>query len=183
MVITEIKPRPVLDFDDSTAYTATTPPETIADDLDRDVDSSTSSVPGPGFTFIIRSVSCGRVITLLDGQIVLTQPDGCGSIHWACVETKGWLGFQNLVSGKFLGHNIHGRLCCSAERHWGWERFEVRQRREGDYVLLMTNYEDLWPVGIKVEQGVEYLAKINEGGSGGIIWEFIEVNRIASLHQ
>lgn len=46
----------------------------------------------------------------------------------------------------------------------------------------MTNYEDLWPVGIKVEQGVEYLAKINQGGSGGIIWEFIEVDRIASLN-
>lgn len=182
MVMHEVKPIPVLNFDDSTAYVATTPPETIADNLDQDVDSSTSSVPGPGFTFIIRSVSCGRVIKLLNGQIVLTQPDGYGSIHWACVETKGWLGFQNFASGKFLGHDIHGRLCCSAGRHRGWERFEVRQRREGDYVLLMTNYEDLWPVGFNVEQGGEYLAKINKGGSGGIIWEFIEVGTIASLY-
>ena len=174
--MSEVKPKPVLDFDDSTAYTATTPPETIADNLDRDVDSSTSSVPGPGFTFIIRSVSCGRVITLLNGQTVLTQPGGCGSIHWACVETKGWLGFRNVVSGRFLGHSARGILRCSAERHLPWERFDVRQSRKGDYVLLMTNYEDLWPVGIKVEQGVESLAKINKGGSDGITWEFIEVD-------
>jgi len=181
MIMNEVKPNPVLDFDDSTAYTATTPPETIADNLDQDVGFRSSSVPGPGFTFIIRSVSCGRVITLLDGQIVLTQLGGCGSTRWACVETNGWLGFKNLVSGKFLGHSKNGRLQCSAERHLGWERFHVRPRREGGYVLLMTNWDDLWPVGIKVEQGVEYLAKFNKGGSDGIIWEFIEVDRIASL--
>lgn len=179
MVMNEVKP---LDFDDSTAYTAATPPETIAGNLDWDVNSSTSTVPRPGFTFIIRSVSCGRVITLRDGQIVLTQPGGCGSVHWACVETNGWLGFQNVASGKFLGHDIMGRLRCSAEQHSGWERFHVRPRREGDYILLMTNWDHLWPVGIKVEQGVEYLAKINEAGSGGAIWEFIEDDRIASLY-
>lgn len=139
MVMNEVEPEPVMEFDESTAYTATTPPETIADDVDRDVDFSTSSMPRPGLTFIIRSVSCGRVITLLDGQIVLTQLGGRGSTHWACVETKGWHGFKNLASGKFLGHSIGGRLQCSAGRHLGWERFHVRQRREGDYVLLMTN--------------------------------------------
>jgi hypothetical protein len=169
-----VNPSPDLDFDDSTAYTATTPPETIADNLDRDVSFSTSSAPEPGFTFIIRSVSCGRVITLLDGRIVLTQPGDCGSIHWVCVEIDGWLGFRNLVSGKFLGHDQNGRLCCSAERHRGWERFSVRPRRKGDYVLLMTNWDHLWPVGIKEEKGEEYLAKINKGGSDGLILEFID---------
>lgn len=182
MTITKAQPTAVLDSDDSTVYTAATPPETIADNLDRDIDLSTSSIPGPGSTFIIRSVSCGRVITLVDGRIVLTQPGGRGSIHWECMENKGWLGFQNPVSGKFLGHNPHGNLCCSADRHRGWERFHVRQRREGDYVLLMTHFEDLWPVGIKLGQGAEDLAKINRGASDGIVWEFIEVDRIASPH-
>lgn len=32
-------------------------------------------------------------------------------------------------------------------------------------------------MGIKVEQGVEYLAKLNKEGSDGMIWEFIEVER------
>ena len=37
--------------------------------------------PWPGSTFTIRSVSSGRVLTLLNGQIVLTQPSSQGSIY------------------------------------------------------------------------------------------------------
>jgi len=179
MVLNQVDPKPIPDPDNSTV--ATTPPETIIADLLDDHDPfggaklSSSSVLWPGSTFIIRSVESGHVITLLDGQIVLAPPGGRGSIHWACVETKGWLGFQSPVSGKFLGHDAKGRLCCSVERHQGWENFCVRMRPEGGYVLLMTHFERLWHVGIKVEQGVEKLAKIGDGGSDGIVWEFIKV--------
>lgn len=79
------------------------------------------------------------MITLLDGQIMLTQADGRGSIYWECVETKGWLGFRNIVSGGFLGHDIEGTLRCSAEQHQGWEYFCARARPEGGFVLLMTH--------------------------------------------
>jgi hypothetical protein len=181
MFLNQVDPKPILNDDDSTIYTATTPPESVAADLLDDHDPfggaepSSSLVPWPSSTFIIRCVSSGHVITLLDGQIELTQPGGRGSIHWACMETKGWLGFRNTVSGKFLGHDVKGRLCCSAERHQGWEYFCVRMRPEGGCVLLMTHYERLWHVGIKVEQGVEKLAKIGDGGSDGIVWEFAKV--------
>ena len=181
MVLNQADPKPIPDPDNSTIYTATTPPETVAVDLLDDHDPfggaepSSSSVPWPGSTFIIRSASSGHVITLLDGQVVLAQLGGRGSIHWACVETKGWLGFRNLASGRFLGHDIKGGLCCSAERHRGWEYFCVRMRPEGGYVLLMTHFERLWHVGTKVEQGVEKLAKIENGGSDGIVWEFVKV--------
>lgn len=167
------------DDDDSTIYTATTPPETVADLLDDrhsfgGAESRSSLVPWPGSTFIIRSVSSGQVIMLLDGQIILTKPGGRGSIKWKCVETKGWLGFKNEVSGKFLGHDKERNLCCNVEQHKGWENFDVRPRPEGGCVLLMTHHERLWHVGMKVEQGVEKLAKIGDGGSGGIVWEFIK---------
>ena len=181
MVLNQVDPKPIPDPDDSTVCTATTPPETVAADLLDDLDPfsdarlSSSSVPWPGSTFIIRSVSSGHVITLLDGQIVLTQPGGRGSIYWACVETKGWLGFQNPVSGRFLGHDAKGRLCCSAARHQGWENFSVRMRPEGGYVLLMTHFERLWHVGITVDQEMEKLTKIGDGGSDGIVWDFIKV--------
>ncbi|KAI9778546.1 MAG: hypothetical protein M1816_004022 [Peltula sp. TS41687] len=161
MVLNQVDPKLILDPDNSTVYTATTPPETVATNLLDDHDpfgdakSSYSSVPWPGSTFIIRCVSSGHVITLLDGQIVLAPPGGRGSIHWACVETKGWFGFRNHVSG--------------------WENFCVRMRPEGGYVLLMTHFETLWHVGIKVEQEVEKLAKIEYKGSDGIVWEFVEV--------
>jgi hypothetical protein len=181
MALYQVDPNPIPDPDNSTDYTATTPPESVAADFLDDYDplgdakSSFSTVPWPGSTFIIRSVSSGHVITLLNGQIMLALPGGRGSTHWACVETKGWLGFQDPASGRFLGHDINGRLCCSARRHQGWENFCVRMRPEGGYVLLMTHYERLWYVGINLEQGVERLAKIGNGESHGIVWEFVRV--------
>ncbi|KAL8769041.1 MAG: hypothetical protein Q9209_004827 [Squamulea sp. 1 TL-2023] len=184
MVLNQVDPKPIPDGDDSTTYTAITPPETVPDvpsDILSDHDSSHGDqpssflVPWPGSTFIIRSVKSGHVLTLLDGQIVLAQPGGRGSIHWACVETKGWFGFLNVVSGMFLGYDANWKLCCSVERHRWWEFFCVRPRPEGGCVLFTTHYERLWPVGIKVEQGVEKLAKIEGGGSDGIVWEFAKV--------
>ena len=42
-------------------------------------------------------------------------------------------------------------------------------------MLLMTHYERLWQVGIKMEQGVEKLAKMEYGGSDRIVWEFAKI--------
>lgn len=183
MVLDQVDPEPIQrnDDDDCSNYTVNTPPETVTADLLDDHDSLGDArpcsylVPWPGSTFIIRSVSSGHVITLLDGHVTLAHPGGRGSIHWACVEIKGWLGFRNLVSGKYLGHDSNGRLHCGAERHQGWEYFCVRMRPEGGCVLLMKHYDQLWHVGIKVEQGVEKLAKIGDGGSGGMAWEFVRI--------
>jgi hypothetical protein len=167
--------------DDSTLYTAKTPPETVAadfiDDLDpvNDTKHLSSSVPWPGSTFIIRNALSGHVITLREGQLVLAPLGGRDSIHWACIETKGWLGFRNTSSGKLLGHDINGKLRCSADYHLMWEYFCVRMTPEGGYVLLMTHWERLWHVGSKVEQGVEVLAKMGDGVNGGVVWEFVKV--------
>ena len=63
-----------------------------------------------------------------------------------------------------------------AEQHQGWEFFCARMKQGGDgWVLLMTHWERLWHVGVKVEGGVKGLAKIGEGGAGGIVWEFVRV--------
>jgi hypothetical protein len=59
-------------------------------------------------------------------------------------------------------------------RAW-WENFCARRRPEGDYVLLMTHFERLWHVRINLEQGAEKLVKIGDGGSDGIVWEFVKV--------
>ena len=48
-------------------------------------------------------------------------------------------------------------------------------RPEGGCVLLMTHWESLWHVGTKKEQDVEKLAKIGEGASDGIVWEFAKI--------
>src|SRR6266487_2794649 len=91
LVLNKVDPKLMSDPATSTTGMTNTPPETVATDLMDDRDPfggpipSSSSVPWPGSTFIIRSVSSGQVITLLDGQIVLAPPGGRGSIHWACV--------------------------------------------------------------------------------------------------
>jgi hypothetical protein len=180
MTLNYIDPNPLTDPDNSTIDIADTPPETVATLLDDDdplgnANLSSSSVPWPGSTFIIRSAKSGHVITLLDGQIVLAPPGGRGSIHWECVETKGWLGFRNNVSGRFLGHDASGKLYCSADRHQGWENFCARMRPDGGYVLLMTHYERLWQVGIKMVHGVEALAKVDQTDSDGLVWEFVKI--------
>ncbi|KAL9017672.1 MAG: hypothetical protein Q9185_005006 [Variospora sp. 1 TL-2023] len=163
--------------------------------------SSFSLVPWPNSTFVIRCASSGRVITLLEGQITFTAlpprgrhhggggGGGGGSVHWACVESNGWLGFLNIVSGRFLGHDSKGKLCCTAARHRRWEHFCVRKRPQGGgYVLLMRHYDGVCCVGVKkeVEQGrvVEKLAKLEDAAAaaaaaagssnGGIVWEFGE---------
>jgi len=178
MALNNVPPKPISEDGDSTVYTVATPPETLISELD-DFDPFTtptaSSVPWPGSTFIIRSASSGHVITLLDGEVVLAPPGGRGSIHWTCVDTKGWIGFRNTVSGRFLGHDKDGKLRCQADRQQGWENFCVRLRPEGRYVLLMTHFERLWNVGIKVERGVDKLAKIDNEKSDGLAWEFVKV--------
>jgi hypothetical protein len=183
MTLNHIDPRPLTDPDSSsTIYTAETPPETVADLLDADdpfappSPRSSSSVPWPGATFILRSAATGHVVTLLDGRVVLAPPgSGRGSIHWDCVEAKGWLGFRNNVSGRFLGHDAGGRLTCSADRHQGWENFCARLRPDGGYVLLMTHYERLWQVGSRAVGGVDVLEKMDLKRPEGLVWEFVKV--------
>lgn len=114
------------------------------------------------------------MLTLLNGQVVLDRPGGRGSIHWHCVETKGWLGLQNPVSGKFLGHDKQGRLSCFAAKHQLWEWFCVRAAPEGGYVLLLTHYERLWYVGSLEESGVNKLRKA-ERRENAIVWEFVKL--------
>lgn len=181
MVLDRIDPRPMSEHDGSVVDIAATPPETVISDLLDEEDPlhatkpSFGSVPWPGSTYIISSVDTWQLLTLLDGKVVLAPPNNGGSTHWQCVETKGWLGFRSPISGKYLGHDVGGKLRCSAERHQGWENFCVRARPDGGYVLLMTHFERLWHVGIKKEHGVEKLAKIGDGGTDGIVWEFIKV--------
>ncbi|OWP00735.1 hypothetical protein B2J93_8426 [Marssonina coronariae] len=101
---------PTPELDDSTACGgAVTPPETVTDLLENDCPSvdlkESSSVPWPGSTFIIRSVSSGRVVTLVEGRIELAPPGGRGSIHWACVQKMGHL--KILIPNTFAPNPEH----------------------------------------------------------------------------
>ncbi|KAK2630260.1 hypothetical protein QTJ16_001080 [Diplocarpon rosae] len=178
MSLNMVEPSP--EFDDSTVNGGVvTPPETVIDLPESNCPPAavkdSSSVPWPGSTFIIRSASSGQVLTLDEGQLKLASPGGRGSIYWACVQGKGWLGFRNTVSGRYLGHCVEGRLRCAAGKQQGWENFCVRLTPEGGYVLLMTHHERLWYVGSIQHQGREKLAKVSERIQDAIVWEFVKV--------
>lgn len=164
----------VSDPDNSTTYTPTTTSDTFTEDPPEYHDQS-SGAPSHGFTFIIRSVSSGQVITLLDGQVVLAPPGGPGSIHWACIETEGWLGFRNRISNRFLCHDGSGRLKCSAEQHHKWRHFTITPVPNGGYIMQMLDWWTLRPIVINEEKGLQKLGRSGNMLSDGIIWEFIRV--------
>ena len=160
------------ELDDASIYTPTVTTENGTPDLKDH--ASTSWVPSHGSTVIIRSISCGNVLTLLDGNIVLAPPSGRGSILWECVESKGWLGFRSCVSGKFICHGPDARLKCTAEEHQRFRYFTLTPVPKGGYIMQMEDYWTLRPVVINAENGLRKLGRTGNKLSEGIVWNFLE---------
>ncbi|CAN9180154.1 unnamed protein product [Alternaria alternata] len=173
----------IVPVSESEAPTICTPSVT-SDNTTKDIqrcEASQSSAPWPGRTYIIRSHENGQVITFLDGKIVLDKPGGLGTFRWRCVEKKGWLGFRDPASARFLGYDEHGYLRCLMDHHQDYEYMCPRKRPEGGYVLLMLlkKKEELVPLGVQTqetENGVQQKLKTVKWDSGGIVWDFIEVS-------
>lgn len=143
---------------------------------ERDVIKLESSVPQAGKVFILHDHKTGRVLTLLDGHVSLQPPGTPGSAYrWMCEEREGWLGFKNIASGTYLGHNFWGDVCAAAHQHMGWENFCVRIQPNGGYVLLMTHWAQLWPLKQKDEGGMQKLLKAEAPVKDGNVWVFVEV--------
>ncbi|OAK94303.1 hypothetical protein IQ06DRAFT_298369 [Phaeosphaeriaceae sp. SRC1lsM3a] len=141
-------------------------------------ETSQSSIPWPGRTFIIRSQMNGKVITFLDGEVILDRPGGLGTFRWRCVEENGWMGFKDPVSAYWLGYHEHGMLFCRSLHHRNNEYICPRMRPEGGWVLLVIQAHSLRPLGVfasELETGVKQKVKIMDWNSEGIVWDFIEV--------
>ena len=166
---------------DATTSTAITQAPSIADvalNTRYSITGMSSLVcPEPGTTYIIRSVSCGRVITLLEGNIELTEPNDYGCSHWACVDKDGWIEFRNRVSGGFLTYDYFGKLCCASQVVEKTERFCTRMTPNEGCVLIMLYQDGLHHLGIQGADSMKTLfinghrcGKVNKLG-----WEFIMV--------
>ena len=129
------------------------------------------AVPWPGSTYIIVDRALGRAVTLVDGALGLTDVEStAGNGRWLCVETSGWLGFRNVASGRYLGHDGQKRMLARATQHKGWEYFCARRHPDGGYLLLMTFWDGLLKMGIS--EGEEALVRTEDGQT---TWEFIKV--------
>ena len=114
---------------------------------------------------------------LLDGEVEFTEMGGLGSPHWICVKRDGWLGFRNLVSGRFLSYSSHGKLICTAREHRKAQNFCTRMRPQGGCVLLMPDDDELYNVGINVKAGMEQLEVDWYDQCEDIAWEFDQVEQ------
>jgi hypothetical protein len=146
----------VSDLDDSSIYTPTTTAENVTLDLVKDY-ASPSWVLSHESTVIIRSISCGNVLTLLDGYVVLAPPGSRGSILWSCIETEGWFGFRDCVSAKFICHGWDGRLKCSAEQHDAYRHFTITPVPKGGYIMQMPDWWTLRPIVLNARNGLQML--------------------------
>ncbi|KAE9993863.1 hypothetical protein EG327_002770 [Venturia inaequalis] len=120
--------------------------------------------PGPNFDFSQSS----------SNKVLLTTTKNTMS-HWLVVEKKGWLGFMNVQSGLFLGHDRFGNLQCTASNHNGWEMFHFQPGGRRGQVLLMTHWDSLVPVGVSLYQGKAGLRKLVDSKADGMAWEFVKV--------
>jgi hypothetical protein len=163
----------VSDLDDFSIYTPTTTADNVTLDFVKD-HASTSWVPSHGSTVIIRSISCGNVLTLLDGHVVLAPPGGRGSILWTCIETGGWFGFRDCVSAKFICHGRDGRLKCTAQQGDSWRHFTITPEPKGGYIMQMLDWWTLRPIVINAQDGLQKLGRTGSKLSEGIVWNFLE---------
>lgn len=165
----------VSDTDDYSIRTPTATSENVTAEVEEGHDVH-SWVPSHGSTVIIRSISCGNVITLLNGNVVLAPPGGRGSIHWTCIESEGWFTFRNRVSNKFLRHSgWEARLECSAEHNGKFRYFTITPVPKGGHIMQMLDWWTLRPIVLNGEKGLQKLGRNGNKLSEGIVWEFIEV--------
>jgi hypothetical protein len=136
----------------------------------------------PGHTYIIRALSSDMVITHSYGQVTLAPQSprrrGSHNLHqqWLVVEIYGWLYLKNVYSGLVLGHDSWGKLRCKVNHYTKWEKFHVQPFDNGGYLLLMTHWDKLVQVGVRSDgYGKMVLAKLQDGRSDGIVWEFVKV--------
>lgn len=134
-----------------------------------------SSCPWKGRCFIIRDPTSLLVITLHRGVIKLVPEflsHGSG-IHWVCVESETMLlGFENMVSGTFLGRN-NKRCIAEAKRQQNHESFCVRRHPNGGYILLVNYGSGFLPIGIDEKRQLIVCSNRDKG----VAWEF---ERVAS---
>lgn len=118
------------------------------------------------------------VITLTDGQLQLEKGlrPGGGWV-WKCIQTRGWFGFRNSVSGTYIGHDNNGNIKATAFYHKGWEFLSPPQKQPaGGYLLHVGRWGNLHPLAIK-RKGSDSFSLI-EREDNGTAWEFVRLDDV-----
>lgn len=136
--------------------------------------------PLPGHVYKIVSADCGRQIMILQGQVVLANPEELGSPYWVCEQyDSDWLGFRNPATGKLLGHDSGnpGLIRCDVQNHQQWEQLLAipHTRTEGAFSILTEYWYGRRAIGSCEVDGKTRLCRIKDEHDPGIAWTFSEV--------
>lgn len=170
-------PATTVSKDDSSYYAPTPTASTYSGQYGSE--SSESRKLRVGHIYIIRSITCGRQLTLYRGEVVLAGSGSLGSVYWICEEHNGWLGFRNLASNRFLQHSGNDLgMSCSNPGHGWYEYIQVRPHEtiDGGYTILCEYYRGTKPMGLIKRNNKEVLARNPPGGVGDLAWTFIEIH-------
>lgn len=140
--------------------------------------------PQKGNTYIIRTKDEPKALAIEHCALVVAdeyrdaktgeidQTDR--SFHWDCVQTKGWLGFRNIVTDTYLGINekVHGNLTAEQKHHKAWEYIVPMMHPEGGYQLYCRHDNDLCLMGVE-EKKRSKLVKVEHGKE--TLFSFVKV--------
>jgi hypothetical protein len=123
-----------------------------------------------GQIFVIADRAHGRAIAVENGELQLrSNALHSNNCRWRCVKTNGWFGFQNFVSGKFLGHDFWWSFKAEMNHHKNWEYFHAERSGEGNLLLAsrLGNF-----LQITISNDGKGLTTTEDGGT---LWEFIRI--------
>lgn len=139
------------------------------------------AAPWKSNKYIIRDPESKLVIALRNDVLGLFSEryyyGGAG--RWRSIENGHmWLGFRNIISGTYIGHDGKGKFVANAKRHSDWECFCTRQHPSGGHLLLMKEKKDdldgFFSMTTGGKDNKKLLASTKQ--EGGTAWEFIRVD-------
>ncbi|KAI1363499.1 hypothetical protein F5Y08DRAFT_354298 [Xylaria arbuscula] len=143
----------------------------------------TICVPDPGGIYIIRHIQSGKVITVIDGSLILEKvPRKRGGIYWCYQQfLDGWAALRNTVSGMHLGYDHMTTTAPSALRDLGPSRCFLQPRHPRGYGLYIKYYRETLAPLVVVREGPDHVIVLDDGEDNRVaaaavaIWEFIGV--------
>lgn len=141
------------------------------------INGGIGSVPEAGGIYMIRDLDSGKAITMACGLLTIVPDAGTrGGWQWECEEVRdGWIGFRDVVSGRYLGRDNNGGFCAQASKLKGWESFVLRPRQAGGYNLLVKNWSSLTPISIVGNDMTWPRLVEDQSPDAAARWEFVKV--------
>ncbi|KAJ3579415.1 hypothetical protein NPX13_g1160 [Xylaria arbuscula] len=158
----------------STVYTPThtTEPDAMSFAFSTLSTNKTAAL-SPKKTYMIRLKGSGKFLSLSKGKLGVKEHDLYGGFCWNCVRGKDqWLGFQETVSGNFLGHDGQKDFRAAEKHHIPWEYFEVVLDGDQEFKLRSPRGWSLKWVGIKPDGHTLVTVDTSDKAAH---WEFLKV--------